>query len=120
MPLTDDEYSVLLIAAEGESLAAIGRWEKPIDDLVEKGLLRRGDKFNNTITPEGRKAVEAEDRSRVGAFVEAVHKVAPVQGNFQAPEVLPPACTHQNLAIIADGMFVTCNDCAATWKREGE
>lgn len=55
--LTDDERTVLMICAEGESLAAIGRWEEPCDHLVEVGLLQRLDKFNNVITDAGRKAI---------------------------------------------------------------
>jgi hypothetical protein len=55
--LTDDERTVLMIAQEGESLAAIGRWEQPIEHLVELGYLERLDKFNNTITPAGKAAI---------------------------------------------------------------
>lgn len=60
--LTDDERTVLMIAAEDKSMMAIGRWEKSIDSLVQKGLMERGDKWNNWITPAGREAIkEAED-----------------------------------------------------------
>ncbi len=60
--LTDDERTVLMIAAEGQSIAAIARWEKPIESLIQKGYLVRGDKFNNFITDAGRKlAKETED-----------------------------------------------------------
>lgn len=55
--LTDDERTVLMICDQGEALAAIGRWEQPVDHLVEMGLLQRGDKFNNFITDAGRKAI---------------------------------------------------------------
>jgi hypothetical protein len=55
--LTDDERAVLMICDAGEAIAAIGRWETPVDHLVEIGLLSRADKFNNWITPEGKKAI---------------------------------------------------------------
>jgi hypothetical protein len=61
--LTDDERTVLMICAKGESLAAIGRWEQPVDRLVDLGYLSRNDKFNNFITDAGRKAIgEANDQ----------------------------------------------------------
>lgn len=60
--LTEDERTVLMIAAEGQSMMAIALWEKPIDSLVAKGLMERGDKFNNFITPAGRALIkETED-----------------------------------------------------------
>lgn len=54
--LLDDEYTCLMIMAQGESLAAIGRWEKACCSLVEKGLAIRHDKFNHSITDAGRQA----------------------------------------------------------------
>lgn len=60
--LTQDELAVLLIAAEGESMMPIGRWEAPVASLVAKGYLHANDKFNNVITEAGRKACgKAED-----------------------------------------------------------
>ena len=58
--LTDDERTVLMITDRGESLAAIGRWEQPVEHLVEIGYLQRHDKFNNTITEAGRLALNDE------------------------------------------------------------
>lgn len=55
--LTDDEQTVLMIAAAGESMMPIGRWEQPVEHLVELGFLERHNKFNNTITEAGRKAL---------------------------------------------------------------
>ena len=81
--LTDDERTVLMIAQEGESLAAIGRWEQPIEHLVELGYLNQHDKFNNMITPAGKAAiVETNDvvdtaaaRALIGAHnTRVVHK----------------------------------------------
>lgn len=61
--LTEDERIVLTIAAKGQSMIAIARWEKPIDSLVAKGLMVRHDKHNNLITNAGREAI-AEDEDK--------------------------------------------------------
>jgi hypothetical protein len=55
--MTDDERTVLMIADQGESMMPLGRWEQPVEHLVELGFLERHDKFNNTITSAGRKAI---------------------------------------------------------------
>ena len=62
--LSDDELTVLLIAAEDQSMMPIGRWRAPVESLLARGYLRSLDHFNHVITPEGRKAIEgraAED-----------------------------------------------------------
>ena len=56
--LSQDEFTVLLIAVEGESMIPIGRWRAPILALADRGLMKRNDGFNYGITPEGRKACE--------------------------------------------------------------
>ena len=56
--LTDDERTVLMIAAEGQSMMPIGRWEAPVEHLVEIGFLERHDKWNNLITTAGKQALE--------------------------------------------------------------
>jgi hypothetical protein len=60
MNLTDDERTVLLIAAAGNPMLAIGRWEVPIRSLVASGLMARdasrADVENYVITEAGRKA----------------------------------------------------------------
>jgi len=56
MDLSDDEWTCLMIAAEGASMMAVGRWEASVDSLVTKGFMQRNDKFNNFITPAGREA----------------------------------------------------------------
>jgi hypothetical protein len=55
--LSDDEFTVLSIAAEGESMMPLGRWEQPVEHLVELGFLEQHDKFNNTITSAGKIAL---------------------------------------------------------------
>lgn len=72
--LTEDELTCLGICAQGESLAAIGRWEPSVDALVEKGLLVRHDKFNNTITPAGRAALAGETADADEGFRAAISK----------------------------------------------
>lgn len=55
--LTQDEFTVLLIAAEGESMMPIGRWKEPLLALTERGLMLKNDEFNYAITALGRAAV---------------------------------------------------------------
>jgi hypothetical protein len=81
--LTQDELTVLLIAAEGERMMPIGRWEAPAQSLLTKGYLQRNvspqdpsGMHNLTITSAGRKAcAEGEDanmRALVGVGNEIV------------------------------------------------
>lgn len=67
--LTPDEKTVLLIAAQGEPMMPIGRWKAPTESLVAKGFMKPhphpGDPtgyFNQRITPEGMRAVEAAEK----------------------------------------------------------
>ena len=68
--LSEDDLIVLSLAADGESMAAIGRWEKPCDKLVRLGYLSRGDKFNNFITPEGKERWAREEDRELHAIIQ--------------------------------------------------
>jgi hypothetical protein len=81
--LTDDEFTVLLIAKTGQSIGAIGRWEIPVDSLVRLGFLKRGDKFNNYITPAGEKAVDERENEDARALIGAMAPVPQVQEDIQ-------------------------------------
>jgi hypothetical protein len=80
--LTQDELIVLLIAAEGESMMPIGRWEAPLRSLVAKGLMAPQSgahdptgMFNCYITPEGRKACNKGDDDNIRALIGANNAV---------------------------------------------
>ena len=67
--LSQDELTVLLIAAKGEPMIPIGRWKQPTEQLIARGYIKPrghpGDPtghFNNYITPAGQAAVEASER----------------------------------------------------------
>ena len=60
--LSQDEFTVLLLAAEGESMIPIGRWQAPILALAERGLMQKNDSVNYAITLEGRKACAERDK----------------------------------------------------------
>jgi len=67
--LSQDELTVLLIAAKGEAMMPIGRWRAPAERLVEKGFLKPqphlGDPtgfFNLHITPAGRSEVQRDEQ----------------------------------------------------------
>lgn len=87
--LSQDELTVLMIAATGEPMMPIGRWEAPAKSLVAKGFLKPhahpGDPtghFNLRITPEGVTAAEqGEDDTykqvlNVGATIQHEQKKA--------------------------------------------
>ena len=78
-PLSDDEFTVLLIAAEDQSMMPIGRWRAPVESLLARGYLRSLDRFNNVITPEGRKAIEARNADDASAIGQAYRQVADAQ-----------------------------------------
>lgn len=61
--LTQDEFTVLLIAAEGESMIPIGRWKWSILSLTERGLMRKNDDVNYAITEEGKNACKDRDEA---------------------------------------------------------
>lgn len=71
--LTQDEFTLLLIAAEGESMMPIGRWKEPLLALTERGLMHKNDEANYEITAEGRKACDernADDDKSLRALLE--------------------------------------------------
>jgi FkbM family methyltransferase len=70
--MTNDELTVLMIAAQGESMIPIGRWEQPIRDLASRGLLEKRDAFNYAITSKGMEALQAEEQQRDGEFANAL------------------------------------------------
>lgn len=80
MNLSDDELTVLLIAAKGEPMLAIGRWEEPTKNLILKGYLRPcTDKINNIITDAGRKAAREAEDAPFKALIEIGSKVGATQ-----------------------------------------
>lgn len=84
-PLTDDEYALLLIMAEGESIADLGkfsRWSASLKTLARRGFVDNRDKFNCIITEAGRAAVESHDRQVMGDFIGVANKV---RGAIGAP-----------------------------------
>ena len=85
MTITDDEFSVLMIAARGEYMLAIGRWEAPCKALAAKGMmqvqmLNGGPQY--TITEAGRAAIqdrEKEEDRNWGALIEAGSRLGAAQ-----------------------------------------
>ena len=72
--LSDDEFTVLSIAAEGAPMMPIGRWGKPVEHLVELGFLEQVDKFNNYITPAGKIALGEHEQDVDTALGQALIK----------------------------------------------
>lgn len=62
--LTDDEYTVLMLVEQGQTIGPIGRWEKPVKDLHSRGLLNQFNAWNYGKTDAG-SAVLAEHEKGV-------------------------------------------------------
>lgn len=73
--LSDDEFTVLSIAAEGQSMMAIGRWAAPVRALTSQGYLRKLDEANFVITDAGRQAQQEHDARVDSNYIEAAVKV---------------------------------------------
>ena len=68
--LSEDDLIVLSLAADGERMIAIGRWEKPTEKLEALGYLEYApDKFNAVITAAGRERWTAEEAAELHAIV---------------------------------------------------
>jgi hypothetical protein len=59
--LTDDEYTILMIANDGESMIPIGRWKDAVEHLVALGYLWQQNQFNCTITERGKQALKTHE-----------------------------------------------------------
>ena len=77
MTITDDEFACLMIAARGEYMLAIGRWERSIQDLAAKGLMRSehingGSQY--TITKAGRAAIEEREQEENQQLADVINR----------------------------------------------
>lgn len=117
MTLTDDEFTVLMIAAEGQSMMPIGRWQVSVESLSARGLLAGPDKFNQMITPAGREALkerDKEDDADYRQILELGSKVA--NGHQQYQQFIEQAA--QALAnAIKIATTVTGDSPVAAWDR---
>lgn len=87
-PLTDDEATVLDIAAQQGTIGAIGRWEAPVKSLLKRGLMKdlSGDTFNCAITDAGRAVMrgqEVEEDKALGRAVDRMREMAIAQKSIQ-------------------------------------
>lgn len=92
--LSQDELTVLLIAAKGEPMIPIGRWKVPMKSLVDRGFIQPhahpGDPtghFNHHITPAGRLEAERQDSAydqQLGALIGASNAIAHEQTKARA------------------------------------
>lgn len=85
--MTEDEFTVLSIAARGESLAPIGRWRVAVLHLAELDLMRRMDDSNYLITTEGRAAWlnrEKEDDEVYRTMLQGGRQITAAASQFRA------------------------------------
>ena len=85
MSVTDDEFTVLMIAAKGEYMLPIGRWKPSIESLAQKGLMcmqhiNGGPQY--LITRAGRDAIherEEDENRQIGSIINRSGLVAQVR-----------------------------------------
>lgn len=85
--LTDDEYTVIMLAEQGRYMAPIGRWEKPILSLAARGfLVDKSQGVNFAITQEGRAALAKHEEAINGDLrtaIEGNNKIANARTQMQ-------------------------------------
>lgn len=105
VPLTNDERTVLMIAAEGQSMMPIGRWQDPVQSLTQRGLLKAEDTFNCVITPAGREAVAADDVETDRALTKAYDHT---KGLIDESPVGPVVVNDALFFKMPDGSSINC------------
>lgn len=90
--LTNDEYTLLMLAAQGQSLISIGRWEPSIEHLVAINYLHQLDKHNNVITDLGRIAMEHHQDEVDTDMAKAMIKVHNQRVQSRPPAKVCPHC----------------------------
>ena len=86
MPLTDDEYSCLMIMAEGQNLIAMRdtRWYRPLMSLHAKDFCKGIGNENYVITQRGHAALAGHEESLNGELRQMITKHGQVQEHRQA------------------------------------
>ena len=104
--LSQDELTVLMIAQQGESMIAVGRWQKPIESLLGKGFMmsRGGDNFNCVITDAGRAAAKEAEDAPFRELIETGSKIGATQKGIrdfaeQAAQLLATAARAAHSAV---------------------
>lgn len=89
--LSQDELTVLLIAAKGEPMIPIGRWKVPTESLIARGYMQPrkhpGDPtghFNNYITAAGQAAVEKAEDEPLREMVQVSQSITHEQKKIRA------------------------------------
>ena len=81
--LSDQEMALLGLMAQGQSMMAIGAWEKPMEALVAKGYATRHDQFNHSITPAGRVVFEGQEDAVIREMIEVNNKIVVARQNAE-------------------------------------
>ena len=103
--ISDDEFSVLMIAKQGQSMIPIGRWKSPVLNLAKKGLLQCVDSVNYVITPQGEVACAGRDKDDDSAFrqiLESGSKIA--NARTQVQQSVEQAALHLSFAAKASSI----------------
>ena len=92
--LTQDELTLLLIAAKGEPMMPIGHWKAPAEQLIARGFLKPNPSpqdptgmFNLRITEAGRAAAQREDTAydrQLGDIITKSRQIGHTQAKARA------------------------------------
>ena len=109
MSVTDDEFTVLMIAAKGEYMLPIGRWKPSIEALTERGLMV-GQHLNGglqyTITRAGKAAIserEQEENKQIGQLIERSNSIVVVKKLAEEAAQKLASAAKESQAITGDG-----------------
>jgi hypothetical protein len=101
--ISQDEMTVLSIAAEGQHVAPIGRWKPAVLSLTLKGLMQRVDDVNYTITAQGRIEQAGEDDKAIREILESGAKIE--NARTQATQSVEQAALHLSYAARASSLI---------------
>lgn len=123
VPLSGDDVTVLMLAANGERMMGIGRWEPTVQSLASRGLLEQdrsiadpaSRKFNYVITAAGQAALQADEAQNDQALAGAINKYGAAQQQVKA---MAEAAAQHLVAIAQASNAITghaVEDAASHW-----
>jgi hypothetical protein len=110
--ISGDEFTLLEIASHGESMIPIGRWEKPLKSLAQKGMMFANDSVNYVITEAGRAALGGHKQEVDTDWAQSFVKVNNTR-YFERTSKAKPAGAYVVQGVLffklLDGSTLTCN-----------
>lgn len=87
-PLTENEHAVLMLAAQGQAMLAIGRWKDATEELYQRGLLNQqtapGGGPEYFITHYGKQALKKYHNAEASEGARISSTITNVQDNIRS------------------------------------